>query len=223
VSVAKPLLVFDMDGVLVEVKESYRESIRETVRHFTGALPDHAEIQRYKDMGGWNNDWKLSQRLLADAGQDVPYDTVVATFNEYFFGVDGRPGLMQRERWIDDRGVLERLNERFDFAVFTGRLREEAMMTIRRFGSHLRWFAVIGDNDVAQSKPHPDGLLQLRARHPLGPLFYLGDTVDDARAGREAGVPFIAITAPGGKFDGYEPAGRLPTILELEEFLKQNG
>jgi HAD superfamily phosphatase len=31
------VIVFDMDGVLVEVTQSYREAIRETVRHFTGA------------------------------------------------------------------------------------------------------------------------------------------------------------------------------------------
>ena len=34
--VAPDIIVFDMDGVLVEVGESYREAIRETVKHFTG-------------------------------------------------------------------------------------------------------------------------------------------------------------------------------------------
>lgn len=222
-SSVKPLLVFDMDGVLVEVKESYRESIRATVKHFTGVEPTHDEIQAYKDAGGWNNDWKLSQRLCLDLGMEIPYETVIATFNEFFFGVGGGPGLMQRERWIATSGELERLNERYDFAVFTGRLREEAMMTIRRFASHLRWYAIIGDDDVVQSKPHPDGLLQLKASHPVGPIFYLGDTIDDARAGQAAQVPFIAVLGPGGKFDGFSPAGTIQNILELEEFLANHG
>ena len=30
------MLVFDMDGVLVDVTESYRETIVQTVEHFTG-------------------------------------------------------------------------------------------------------------------------------------------------------------------------------------------
>ncbi len=30
------VLVFDMDGVLVDVTESYRETIQRTVEHFTG-------------------------------------------------------------------------------------------------------------------------------------------------------------------------------------------
>ena len=34
---SKPILVFDMDGVLVDVTASYRETIARTVEHFTGA------------------------------------------------------------------------------------------------------------------------------------------------------------------------------------------
>ena len=51
----KPLIVFDMDGVLVDVTESYREDHRSRPwRHFTGSAeigPD-AEIQDYKNSGG---------------------------------------------------------------------------------------------------------------------------------------------------------------------------
>ncbi len=35
-SMARQLIVFDMDGVLVDVTESYRETIVRTVEHFTG-------------------------------------------------------------------------------------------------------------------------------------------------------------------------------------------
>jgi HAD superfamily phosphatase len=213
----KPLLVFDMDGVLVEVKESYRETIRVTVQHFTGDLPTHEEIQRYKNLGGYNNDWLLSQRLLADRNYDVAYDKVVEVFNEYFFGTDGQPGLIERERWIDTTGVLARLNSKYDFAIFTGRLHEEAQITLRRFARHLRFASVLGDDDVAHPKPHPDGLLQLKARHNV--LYYLGDSVDDAKASRDAEVPFIAITAPGGNFTGLPIAHAVESINQLEGIL----
>jgi HAD superfamily phosphatase len=216
----KPLLVFDMDGVLVEVKESYRESIRATVEHFTGVVPSHEVIQEYKNQGGWNNDWKLSQELARVHGQDVAYETVIEVFNQYFFGHDGKPGLMERERWIDSDGVLARLNERFDFAIFTGRLHEEAQMTLRRHGQHLRWFAVIGDDDVTHSKPHPEGLETLAALHGSRPVYYLGDTIDDARAGQAAGAPFIAVTAPGGNFLELPVAHRIHSINELEGILQ---
>src|SRR5438270_11623627 len=87
--VLKPVLVFDMDGVLVDVSESYRATIVETVRHFSGKEVAKETIQDYKNQGGWNNDWALSQRLIADvSGMDVPYDIVVEVFQSFFFGPD---------------------------------------------------------------------------------------------------------------------------------------
>ena len=87
----------DMDGVLVEVTESYRESIVQTVKHFAGITIERDLIQDYKNQGGWNNDWALTQRILADRGVAVEYDTVVDQFNKIFFGHDGVPGLILRE------------------------------------------------------------------------------------------------------------------------------
>src|SRR3982751_2034470 len=83
---APEVLVFDMDGVLVEVTESYREAIRETVKHFTGELVSHDLIQDFKNAGGWNNDWLPSQRLIADLGKNVDYAEVVEYFNAVFLG-----------------------------------------------------------------------------------------------------------------------------------------
>ena len=56
----KDLIVFDMDGVLVDVTASYRATIQATVRHFSGYEPTPEEIQDWKNRGGWNDDWKLS-------------------------------------------------------------------------------------------------------------------------------------------------------------------
>ena len=45
------LLILDMDGVLVDVRESYREAVIECVRALTGAEITHEEIQRLKNRG----------------------------------------------------------------------------------------------------------------------------------------------------------------------------
>jgi HAD superfamily phosphatase len=214
---SKPMLVFDMDGVLVEVKQSYRESIRATVAHFTGRDVPHEVIQHYKNQGGWNNDWKLSKELCSVYGKEIPYDTVVEVFNQYFFGHDGKPGLIEKEVWIDTTGTLARLSERFDFAIFTGRVFEEAQITLRRHGAHLNWVEVIGDDNVTHSKPHPEGLLRLAEKYNV--VYYLGDTVDDAKASKAAGIPFIAITAPGGNFAAFSPAHFIHSINDLEKVL----
>ena len=185
------ILVFDMDGVLVDVTESYRETIVRTVEHFTGARITRELIQDYKNQGGWNNDWLLSQKICADLGHDIAYKAIVDKFNDFFL----TQGLINRERWIPKNGLLERLNEKFELAIFTGRSIFEAEITLKREGCLDRFLLVTSD-DVEREKPAPDGLLKIAAMRPGKQMLYIGDTVDDARSASAANVPFIGIAAP---------------------------
>jgi HAD superfamily phosphatase len=190
------LIVFDMDGVLAEVSESYREAIVQTVEHFTGKRVSRDLIQQYKNQGGWNNDWALSQKIASDLGVNVDYNTVVDYFNEIFIGQNG-DGLIQREQWFPQPGLLERLSERCGMAIFTGRLRYEADITLKRFGAGVRFDPIVCADDITAAKPAPDGLLAIQKLKPGCRLTYVGDTVDDARSARAAEVPFIGIAAEG--------------------------
>jgi HAD superfamily phosphatase len=190
-----PLLVFDMDGVLVDVTESYRETIARTVEHFTGAQVTREQIQDLKNAGGWNDDWKLSHHMVAGAGVEVPFDRVKDYFQSIFLG-DRNNGLILREQWVARPGMLEKLHQDFRFAVFTGRPKAEADLTLQRFAGGLVFDPLIAMSDVTHPKPAPDGLLQIMEQNPGSKVFYIGDTVDDARCARAAKVPFIGIAAP---------------------------
>jgi HAD superfamily phosphatase len=190
-----PLLVFDMDGVLVDVTESYRETIARTVEHFTGVRPGNETIQELKNKGGWNDDWKLTHHMVGAAGIDAAFDDVKNHFQGLFLG-NGEGGLILRERWVAKPGALEKLSQQFRFAVFTGRPKIEAEMTLRRFAPDLTFDPVIGMYEVSRHKPEPEGLLQILRTHGDGTMYYVGDTPDDARAAKAAHVPFIGIAAP---------------------------
>lgn len=191
---APRILVFDVDGVLVDVSESYRETIQQTVEHFTGSRPTRELIQDFKNQGGWNDDWDLSHRLIADLGAGATFDEVVDRFNRLFLGNNG-DGLILRERWLAGPGLLERLRARFRLAIFTGRRQYEIEPTLARFGAGGIFDPIVTAEMVARLKPAPDGLIQIAARHPGAAIWYVGDTVDDARAARAAGVPFIGVAA----------------------------
>ncbi|MGD9288756.1 MAG: HAD hydrolase-like protein [Desulfobacterales bacterium] len=67
---AKNLIVFDMDGVIVDVSASYRDVVRQTTKLFfspataADSLPEPlfklADLAAVKQSGGLNNDWDLS-------------------------------------------------------------------------------------------------------------------------------------------------------------------
>ena len=53
-------VVLDVDGVLVDVADSYRRAIVESIDRVYGETIDRADIQQFKDAGGFNNDWELT-------------------------------------------------------------------------------------------------------------------------------------------------------------------
>ena len=117
-----PLIVFDMDGVLVDVTESYRETIVRTVEHFTGVTLTRAADPGIQEPG------RLERRLEAVASHyhrawrgGASFKTVVDYFQDLFHG-NGTDGLILRERWLARDGLFDRLAARFDLAIFTGRL-----------------------------------------------------------------------------------------------------
>lgn len=203
------LLIFDMDGVLVDVSESYRAAIQETVEHFTGQSVARETIQDYKNQGGWNDDFALSHRLILDHGVEMPYQEVVNHFQKIFHG-NGSDGLILRERWLASDGLFDRLRQRFEMAVFTGRDRWEANVTLDRFLPGAMAL-VVGADDVERTKPAPDGIVEIRRKIPHERVWYVGDTVDDARSASAAGVPFIGIASPASP--RYE---ELITVLSAE-------
>ncbi len=70
----KKLIVFDMDGVIVDVSESYREAVRQTARLFFRGAPGWdslpkplfslSDLAGIKQSGGLNNDWALTYHVL---------------------------------------------------------------------------------------------------------------------------------------------------------------
>jgi HAD superfamily hydrolase (TIGR01548 family) len=53
-------VVLDVDGVLVDVADSYRRAIVESVESVYADTIPHEGIQKFKDAGGFNNDWELT-------------------------------------------------------------------------------------------------------------------------------------------------------------------
>ena len=53
-------VVLDVDGVLVDVADSYRRAIVESVESVYADTIPHEGIQKFKDAGGFNYDWELT-------------------------------------------------------------------------------------------------------------------------------------------------------------------
>jgi HAD superfamily phosphatase len=194
---APRIIIFDVDGVLVDVRNTFHRCTIETVRHFTGRRVRRSEIHAWKNRSGFNDDWKLTTAWINRLGRRITYGEVKRKYMEFYWGRDG-DGYVTGERWLLPVPVLRRLARGAELNLFTGRTRQELEHTLRRFrtGKYFRRIATM--DDVKRQKPHPEGLQSiLRGRAPEQAL-YLGDNVDDAIAARAAGIPFVGVLPRGG-------------------------
>lgn len=188
------LIIFDVDGVLVDVRGSFHRTTLETVRFFTGKRVTRAELHRWKNQSGFNDDWKLSTAWVHSLGGSAEYEEVKRKFVELYWGHNGSgTGNVAREKWLLPCASLRRLASRAELALFTGRVRKELDYTLDRCRVREFFKHIVTAEDVEHPKPHPEGLLKiLNGREPAIAV-YVGDNIDDALAAQSARISFVGI------------------------------
>ena len=186
------VIIFDLDGVLVDVRGSFHRTVIETVRFFTGKRVTRAELHHWKSQSGFNDDWKLSTAWIHSLGGKAPYEEVKGKFVELYWGADGK-GNVLREKWLLPHAALRRLSKRSELALFTGRVRQETNYTLDRLKVREFFSQIVTVEDVKHPKPDPEGLLKiLKGRDPAASL-YLGDNIDDALAAQATRIVFAGV------------------------------
>ena len=96
------ILIFDMDGVLIAVSRSYRETIQRTVQIYLETClgfekgkrepVTKEDISLFKSAGGFNNDWDLTSGLLL-----------------YLLSISGFPLSPKKRKFSSINGVVSHL------------------------------------------------------------------------------------------------------------------
>jgi HAD superfamily phosphatase len=186
------LIVFDVDGVLVDVHESFHGTVLETVKFFTGRRVTHRQLHEWKNRPGYNDDWKLSTAWVQSLGGKQEYAEIKQKFLEIYWGTN-RNGYVNREKWLLGVPALRRLSKKAELGIFTGRVWEEMNHTLDRYKTRGYFRTIVTAEDVAKTKPDPEGLIKVLNGRPKADAIYVGDNVDDAMAAQAAGVPFVGI------------------------------
>jgi HAD superfamily phosphatase len=187
------ILIFDVDGVLVDVRGSFWRSALETMRFLTGKRVTWAELYKWKSKPGNNDDWSMVSNWATALGRPTTYEEARDAFQRFYWDFDGRPGNVRREKMLITPKQVERWSKRFELNLFTGRTRREFTYSFERWAGTKYFRRVVTMDDVAQKKPHPDGLLKILGGRDPGTALYVGDNIDDGLAARSASVPFMAI------------------------------
>src|SRR5438270_12257133 len=187
------ILIFDVDGVLVDVRESFWRSALETVRFLTGKRVTWAELYKWKNKPGNNDDWSMVSHWATALGRPTSYEEARDAFQQFYWDSNGRPGNVRREKMLVAPNQIKRWARDFELNLFTGRTRQEFSYTFKRWPAARHFRTIVTMNDVKRKKPYPDGLLKILGNREPNAALYVGDNIDDALAARDAKVPFMAI------------------------------
>ncbi len=194
------MLVFDLDGVVFDVTNSYRYAIQKTYEHFAGKTCTPLEMQEAKNSGGLSNDWDLTKYLLEKEGICVDYPELVKIFQSIFYNPEneGTKGAIDNEKLVLDAEFFKTLDSKYDLAVFTGRPQNEAFYSLEKFKlkNFFSYFVCLEDVPHGKSKPYPDGLNKIKEACYYNDICFFGDTVDDMKAGCDASVDVYGIIPP---------------------------
>jgi len=221
------ILIFDVDGVLVDVRGTYWRSALETVRHLTGKRVTYAELHEWKSKPGHNDDWQMTASWATALGRPTTYEQAKEVFSRFYWGANGKPGNILNEKMVITPKQIERWAQRYELNLFTGRTRQEFSYTFDRWDGTRYFRTIITMDDVEQIKPHPEGLHKILGKRDPASAVYLGDNIDDALAARDAGVPFFAIIAPeehgyrerAARFRKLGALGLLRRATDLKNYL----
>ncbi|UWG46901.1 HAD superfamily hydrolase [Halanaeroarchaeum sp. HSR-CO] len=109
-------VVLDVDGVLVDVADSYRRTIVESVETVYGETIPKAGVQAFKDAGGFNNDWTLTDAatlfvLARRAGLSLDLEEFTSAIADAGGGLDGAKTVVREEL---EAGAAERVLGQWD-------------------------------------------------------------------------------------------------------------
>jgi HAD superfamily hydrolase (TIGR01548 family) len=204
------IIVFDVDGVLVDTRQSFHRTAIETVRFFTKKPITVREFHSWKNRPGFNDDWILCTTWVQELGFNVAFKQIKRKFQQLYWGKNGN-GFVLGERWLLSPAALRRLGRRSELAIFTGRYYREMDYTLDRNKVRKLFSEIMTVERAKRPKPAPDGLLKILAGRDPSTALYLGDTVDDALAAKAAKVPFIGVLPR----DGEERRERGATLKRL--------
>ena len=115
-------------------------------------------------------------------------------------------------------------------AIFTGRLRNEAMFALEKFGAKELFFPIITTSDIPydKCKPDPYGINVVKEMTYSNQYYYFGDTIDDIKAGISADCIAIGVLPPQDKSEELTNALKrhnaqnvLQSINDIEKILEQ--
>ena len=186
-----PLVVFDLDGTLIDTAPDLVASLNHTIAALDLAPVGYEDLTHLVGSGAQ----AMIQRACALRGHPLPEDALPPLLERFIaFYTETMPGASQ-----PFPGVVEAMDALkaagFGLAVCTNKLEQLALTLLKRLDLTAYFDAIAGGDTFTVRKPdarHLIGTVE-RAGGALSRTVMIGDSLNDMLVARNAGVPSIAV------------------------------
>lgn len=187
ISHVRPVLIFDLDGTLVDSKQDLTASVNYIRQRFDLPLLTEEEIARFIGDGAL----MLIRRALAANATEENVQAGLQMFLSYY-----------RAHMLDNtvlypgvRETLEKLNG-CKLAVLTNKPARFSCAMLDGLGIYHHFSAIYGGNSFDRKKPDPVGIYQILSdtKGQREKTWMIGDSAVDVMTGRNAGVTTCGVT-----------------------------
>jgi len=212
---------FDLDGTLLDTSASLTRAVNHTLAQ-AGRPPLH--IDEVRPMIGGGAKRMLEKGLKASGGYEPEdmkqlYPQLLAFYRDNVSeGSIPYPGLIPALDQLAEMGVR--------LTIVTNKFESLALKLLEELGLRERFAAVIGGDTMGKGNAKPSALpiKEMIARAGGGSAVFLGDSIYDTLAAKNAGIPSIAVSfgflmgpvedlAADAVIDGYGEL--IPTLERL--------
>ncbi|OGP77452.1 MAG: hypothetical protein A2Z13_01475 [Deltaproteobacteria bacterium RBG_16_64_85] len=206
------LIVFDLDGTLVDSKVDLANSVNHALGAFGHPALPHPVIYSYVGDGAT----MLIRRAVGEENNGI-LPAVLESFLAHY-----RQHLL--DTTVPFPGVAESLREwegTYRMAILTNKPFDMTRAILSGLSLDRYFVDVVGGDSLDCKKPHPDGLLHIMRTHGSSPgeTLMVGDSGNDVLAGKKAGVATCGVTYGLG-IDGFASLppdftiGRFPDLFD---------
>ncbi len=197
----KPVILFDLDGTLIDSTEAILESFHHSLR-LHGVVHGTEDSQITEQIG------HTLETMFAEVGVDTPsIDAHVAAYKLYYREIARQKTILlpKAEDAIMQASEFARLGI---VTTKTGLYSKELM---EHFDLMHYFEVLIGREHVQYPKPHPEPIYKaLEAMgNPASDIWMIGDTCLDIEASNRAGIKSVAVTS------GYDNLEQLITLTDI--------
>ncbi len=206
---AKFVAAFDVDGVLIDVSQSYHQALAETCSYFLGKPVTVEEAVSLKNGLGINNDWDATLACLLYHRSSLSWEEYRSLFSQPLTDYNQMYRLAQRQNVIlpdyetvveefenryrnhrqqeklrISRSVLNRIRNEVDWlAVITGRTREDLDFSFKNFCLYDLFDVILTEDDLPSPEHRkPSAYLLEKLESETGSFHracYVGDSLAD--------------------------------------------